>query len=138
MGLEALVCRRYLGAGCCVWIGWKLRRIPASEWSARAHLGAVKWFYWWCGSRTWGWSVPTSIDTEQHTMIVQYLIDHHGLFQSWAPYSDDKTFTYHFGFHAITALFASLSRLDAPTSVLIMSRVMGATAAASLFALVRL
>ena len=71
-------------------------------------------------------------------MIVQLLIDHHGLFDSWAPYSNTETFTYHFGFHGITALFAWLSRLDALGSVLIMSRVMGATAAASLFALVRL
>src|SRR5689334_13052611 len=37
---------------------------------------------------TWGWCVPPGVDTEQHTMIVQLLLEHGGLFQSWAPYSD--------------------------------------------------
>ncbi len=87
---------------------------------------------------TWGWCVPPGFDTAQHTMIVQLLLDHHGLFKSWAPYNDAETFTYHFGFHAVTALFAWMSGLDAATSVSIMARVLGAAAAAALFALVRL
>jgi hypothetical protein len=89
-------------------------------------------------SAIWGWSVPPGYDTAQHTIIVQLLLDHHGLFKSWVPYNDAQTFTYHFGFHAITALFAWISGLDAATSVLIMTRLLGAAAAAVLFALVRL
>lgn len=87
---------------------------------------------------TWGWDVPPGIDTDHHTMIVQLLLKHRGLFQSWAPYSEAKTFTYHFGFHAITATFAWFSGLGPLESVYIMGRMVGAAAAASLFALVRL
>jgi hypothetical protein len=87
---------------------------------------------------TWGWCVPSGYDTAQHTLIVQLLLEHHGLFQSWAPYNDAQTFTYHFGFHAIVALFAWMSGLDAANSVLIMTRLLGTAAAAVLFALVRL
>jgi uncharacterized protein DUF6541 len=65
-------------------------------------------------------------------------MEHGGLFTSWAPYSDAETFTYHFGFHAITATFGWLTGLPAWSSVFIMGRVIGAATAASLFALVRL
>src|SRR3954470_21423557 len=87
---------------------------------------------------TWGWCVPPGVDTEQHTMIVQLLLEHGGLFQSWAPYSEAETFTYHFGFHAITATFGWLPGLPGWSSVFIMGRVIGAAAAVSLFAMVRL
>ena len=84
------------------------------------------------------WIVPPGVDSAQHAIIVQLLLDHHGLFQSWAPYSDTETFTYHFGFHAVTALFAWMTGTDASFAVLIMARVMGACAVLSVFGLVRL
>jgi hypothetical protein len=120
-------------------LSWKLRRVPASEWLAAAGLIVTLTIFLVVRfNSTWGWCVPPGFDTAHHTMIVQLLLDHHGLFKSWAPYNDAETFTYHFGFHAIAALFAWTSRLDAATSVLIMTRVLGAAAAAALFALVRL
>ena len=82
--------------------------------------------------------VPPGIDSAQHTVIVQLLRDHHGLFQSWAPYDESETFTYHFGFHAVTALFAWVTGASSAYSVFVMSRAVGLCAAASLFALVRL
>lgn len=57
-------------------------------------------------------------DSVQHTLIVQLLIDHGGLFQSWEPYSSIPTFTYHFGLHSLAAAFHWLTGLDAPTSLL--------------------
>lgn len=84
------------------------------------------------------WIVPPGVDSAQHTVIVQLLLDNHGLFQSWAPYSDAENFTYHFGFHAVAALFAWMSGSDAIFAVQVMSRVMGLCAVAALFALVRL
>ena len=89
-----------------------------------------------CSTRDW--IVPPGVDSAQHAIIVQLLLDHHGLFQSWAPYSDSETFTYHFGFHAVTALFAWMTGTDASFAVLIMARVIGACAVLSLFGLVRL
>ena len=87
---------------------------------------------------TWRWDVPPGVDTDQHAMIVQLLLEHGGLFRAWTPYNEAQTFTYHFGFHAITATFAWLSGLNAPAAIYIMGRMVGAAAAASLFALVRL
>jgi hypothetical protein len=118
---------------------WKLSRVPISEWCAAAALVVTLTILLIVRfNTTWGWCVPPGFDTAQHTIIVQLLLDHHGLFKSWAPYNDAETFTYHFGFHAIAALFAWISGLDAATSVFIMARVVGAAAAAALFALVRL
>jgi hypothetical protein len=82
--------------------------------------------------------VPPGIDSAQHTVIVQLLRDHHGLFQSWAPYDEAQSFTYHFGFHAVTVLFAWITGVDSAYAVFVMSRAVGLCAAASLFALVRL
>lgn len=87
---------------------------------------------------TLGWVVPPGLDSAHHTVIVQLLLEHHGLFDSWAPYSDAESFTYHFGFHAATALFASMSGAGALSAVFVMARVMGVCAAAALFGLVRL
>ena len=56
-----------------------------------------------------GLQVPLWGDSYQHTMIAQLLVDHGGLFDSWQPYSDLQTFTYHFGFHTAVAAFHWLS-----------------------------
>jgi hypothetical protein len=117
----------------------RLRRIPISEWLASvALMGIVLIFFLVRFAAARGWCVPPGVDTAQHTTIVQLLIEHHGLFQSWAPYSDGETFTYHFGFHAIAALFAWLTGLDAVSAVFIMARVAGVAAVVSIFGLVRL
>jgi hypothetical protein len=42
-------------------------------------------------------------DSYQHTMIAQLLADNSGLFESWAPYAELESFTYHFGFHSAVA-----------------------------------
>lgn len=42
-------------------------------------------------------------DSYQHTMIAQLLVDNSGLFDSWAPYAELESFTYHFGFHSAVA-----------------------------------
>lgn len=117
----------------------RLRRIPIGEWLAGvalvvvlAALLIVRF------NSTRGWLVPPGIDSPHHTVIVQLLLEHHGLFDSWAPYSDAETFTYHFGFHAVTTLFAWMSGSDAVFATFVMARVMGVCAMGALFGLVRL
>lgn len=118
---------------------WNFGRVSLSRWLAGlALLLTITIFLIVRFRAAWGWCVPPGVDTEQHTMIVQLLMEHHGLFQSWMPYSDAETFTYHFGFHAIAAAFGWLSRLNVFSAVFIMTQVIAAAAAASLFALVRL
>jgi hypothetical protein len=63
-------------------------------------------------------AAPMFGDSYQHTMIVQLILDHGGLFQSWQPYANLELFTYHFGFHANTAVFAWLTGFLASAAVL--------------------
>jgi hypothetical protein len=71
---------------------WKLRRVPTSEWLAAAALVVTLTILLVVRfNSTWGWCVPPGFDTPQHTLIVQLLLDHHGLFKSWAPYNDAET-----------------------------------------------
>src|SRR5438105_6130031 len=118
---------------------WRLRRVAIGDAMAGITLVILLIVFFVVRFHaTWKWFVPPGADSAQHTIIVQLLIENGGLFESWAPYSDAQTFTYHFGFHAVTVLFAWWLRLDALEAVFIMARVAGATAALSLFTLVRL
>jgi hypothetical protein len=82
-----------------------------------------------------GLEVPMLGDSYQHTMITQLLLDNGGLFDSWQPYADLTTFTYHFGFHSLAAAFAWLSRLPAAQAVLWTGQILNILAALSLYPL---
>jgi len=69
------------------------------------------------------WSVrtldlPMWGDSYHHSLITQLLSDHGGLFDSWAPYAEMQTFTYHFGFHTLSATLGYLTGFDAATATL--------------------
>ncbi|GAB4533063.1 MAG: hypothetical protein Fur0018_22060 [Anaerolineales bacterium] len=74
-------------------------------------------------------------DGMQHTMVTQLLLDHGGLFDSWRPYADIPTFTYHFGFHTASALFAWLTGLEARFAVLWMGQILNILAVLALYPL---
>lgn len=57
-------------------------------------------------------------DSYQHTVITQLIIDNHGLFNSWQPYAELVTFTYHYGFHSTAAAFHWITGLPAKEAVL--------------------
>ena len=57
-------------------------------------------------------------DSVHHTLITQLLIDNGGLFDSWLPYANLDSFTYHFGFHSFAANLHGLSSLPADQAVL--------------------
>ncbi len=78
---------------------------------------------------------PAWGDSVHHTFIVQLLLDHGGLFQSWEPYAPLTTLTYHFGFHANAAVWAWLTGLDAPTSVIQAGQVLNVLAVLVLYPL---
>jgi len=79
--------------------------------------------------------VPMWGDSYQHTMIAQLLVDHGGLFDSWQPYAELQTLTYHFGFHAAVAAFHWLSGLDMPQAVLWTGQILNALAVIALYPL---
>jgi hypothetical protein len=74
-------------------------------------------------------------DSQQHTMIAQLIVDHDGLFDSWAPYAPLETFTYHFGFHANVALFHWLSGDPVIHSVIWVGQMVNVLAVLSLYPL---
>ncbi len=73
--------------------------------------------------------IPMWGDSYQHSMIVQLLIDHGGLFREWSPYAPMQSFTYHFGFHAAAAAFHWITGISAPQSVLWLGQLLNAVAA---------
>lgn len=84
-----------------------------------------------------GVDVPFWGDSYQHSVIVQLLLNHGGLFQSWRPYASLDSFTYHFGFHVAAASLASLAGLAAPEAVIVMAQLLAAAAALGSFAIAR-
>jgi hypothetical protein len=79
--------------------------------------------------------VPMWGDSYQHTMMAQLLVDHGGLFNSWQPYAELQTLTYHFGFHTAVAVFHWVSRLDVPKAVLWTGQILNVLAVIALYPL---
>jgi hypothetical protein len=74
-------------------------------------------------------------DSYQHTLIAQLLVDNHGLFRSWQPYADLRSFTYHFGFHSLVAVFHWLTGLSLPQATLWTGQIVNILAVLSLYPL---
>ena len=72
-------------------------------------------------------------DSYQHTMITQLMINNNGLFDSWQPYVPYNSLTVHFGFHALSAVFAWISGLNASQSILWIGQISNMLAALSLY-----
>jgi hypothetical protein len=62
--------------------------------------------------------LPMWGDSYHHTLVTQLLLDHSGLFDSWAPYAQMQTFTYHFGFHSLTTTLSYLTGMNAAQATL--------------------
>lgn len=76
-------------------------------------------------------------DSYQHTMIAQLLVDNHGLFQSWLPYAELSTFTYHFGFHTLVACFDWISGLPMEKAMLWVGQIVSILAVICLYPLAK-
>jgi hypothetical protein len=97
------------------------KRITASRTLLLADLALLGILALVAGTRFWAvrrLPAPMWGDAYQHTMIAQLLVDHGGLFNSWAPYAPMQSFTYHFGFHADTAVLHWTSGLSVPLATL--------------------
>lgn len=110
-----------LGLAYLIWRIWVTR--PRLAWrevraSSLALAGLTLLIF---GVRFWGvrlLAMPLWGDSYQHTMMTQLLVDHGGLFDSWAPYAPLTTFTYHFGFHIQAAALHWVTGLPAAQAVL--------------------
>jgi len=74
-------------------------------------------------------------DGYQHSMIIQLMIDHGGLFTSWQPYAELTTFTYHYGFHSAVTVFHWVSGIDAIHATLWIGQVLNVLAILVLYPL---
>jgi hypothetical protein len=73
-------------------------------------------------------AAPMWGDSYHHTLIAQLLVDHGGLFTSWEPYAPLRTFTYHYGFHSLVALFHWLTGTSVLASVIVVGQLLNALA----------
>jgi hypothetical protein len=90
------------------------------------------------GTRLWvirRIDLPLWGDSYQHTMIAQLLVDHGGLFQSWEPYAELASLTYHFGFHTFVAVLHWVTRLPLPQATLATGQLLNVLAILALYPL---
>jgi len=78
--------------------------------------------------------LPNWVDSQHHYLIVRTILENGGLPESLSPYLD-VPFFYHYGFHAVTALFTGLSGLQIGESMLVLGQVLNAAVGLSIYAL---
>jgi len=76
-------------------------------------------------------------DSYQHTMITQLILDNDGLFNSWMPYAQYKTLSIHFGFHALSAVYAWIRNANASQAVIWMGQILNILNAFCVYPLVK-
>ena len=69
--------------------------------------------------------LPAWVDSVHHVLITQVILEHGSLPGDLSPYLP-VPFYYHYGFHALAAVFEALSRLPAERAVLILGQVISA------------
>ncbi|MBI5033467.1 MAG: hypothetical protein HZB51_23340 [Chloroflexi bacterium] len=79
--------------------------------------------------------IPLWGDSYQHTMIAQLMVDHGGLFDSWQPYADLQTFTYHFGFHSAVTAFHWITDTSLPRATLWVGQILNVLAVLAIYPL---
>ncbi|KAA3659780.1 MAG: hypothetical protein DWQ04_21255, partial [Chloroflexi bacterium] len=82
-----------------------------------------------------GLEMPLWDDSVQHAVITRRIMESGGLFQSWLPYSPHTTFSFHFGFHINSAVFAWVTGFDTPQALLWGGQLFNLFAVLTLYAL---
>ncbi len=75
-----------------------------------------------------GLGVPLFGDSLHHTMVTTMILQTGRLPAGYLPYVQVDTFTYHFGFHTLSAVLGLLAGLSAQQAVLVMGQVPNALA----------
>lgn len=63
-------------------------------------------------------------DSYHHTLIAQLFAQNGGLFRSWQPYVPLSTFTYHFGFHAMSVWLYWLAGVPIPLAIVLTGQIL--------------
>ena len=78
--------------------------------------------------------LPNWVDSQHHYLIVRAIIENRGLPETLTPYLD-MPFYYHYGFHAIAALYTAISGLEIGQAMLVLGQVLNALIGLSIYAL---
>ncbi len=79
--------------------------------------------------------LPAWVDSLQHVLVTEVVTLSGQVPRSYEPLLPVTTFSYHFGFHADTAVFAWLSGLPIPEAMLILGQVLNAACALAAYLL---
>jgi len=78
--------------------------------------------------------LPNWVDSQHHYLIIRVILENGGLPENLSPYLETP-FYYHFGFHAVTALFTAISGMQIGASMLLLGQVLNAAISLSTYAL---
>jgi hypothetical protein len=130
-------------------LGWRYRRLRWGDTAAALRN-------WWQGDTRWqdaalllvvvlviatrllpadALAAPMWADSYHHTVIARLLVDHNGLFNSWQPYAELETLTYHFGFHTQVAVFHWLTGITMSQATLWAGQLLNILAVLALYPL---
>ena len=93
---------------------------------------ALAWRFWQARDLL----LPNWVDSQHHVLIIRKMIEFGGLPGTLEPYLPGP-FYYHFGFHAVGALFSVLSGLDPAASVLMLGQAINACVGLAVYALAK-
>jgi hypothetical protein len=81
-----------------------------------------------------GFLLPNWVDSQHHYLIVRTILENGGLPDTMAPYLE-MPFYYHYGFHAVAALYTTISGLEIGQSMLVVGQVLNGLIGLSIYAL---
>ncbi len=81
--------------------------------------------------------LPNWGDSFHHTLITQLFLNQQGIPQGYMPYAPVYSFTYHFGFHGLAALWALLAAVPSWSAVLTIGQILNALAVPAAYVLTR-
>ncbi len=93
---------------------------------------ALAWRFWQARELL----LPNWVDSQHHVLIIRKMIEFGGLPSTLEPYLPGP-FYYHFGFHALGAIFSVLSGLDPAAGVLMLGQAISASVGLAVYALAK-
>ena len=75
-----------------------------------------------------GLEIPLWGDSYHHTIIAQLIVDNGKIVSNWEPYAPLTSLNYHYGFHAMVAIFHWLTGLTVPKSVVFFGQILNVLA----------
>jgi uncharacterized protein DUF6541 len=120
--------------GRAPWRLWNVGRAAYALWSLAGLTGAALILRFIAVNHL---LVPNWGDSLHHTLITQLFLEQRGVPRGYAPYAPVYSFTYHFGFHGLAALWAWMSGQTAWSAVISVGQILNALAVPAAYVLTR-